>query len=50
MTVHWYCLHCKAHGETTGKESGADAKHARVEGHTTVTTTSGEWAARRAAS
>lgn len=47
MTTRWFCHDCPAHGETTGTEAGADAKHARSAGHCTSTTTSAEWVERR---
>lgn len=38
-TVFWACLHCEANGDTTGTESGNDAKHVRDTGHSTVSST-----------
>jgi hypothetical protein len=34
--VNWHCLACEQSGETTGTESGADAKHVKAEGHATT--------------
>lgn len=39
VTIFWKCLHCKAGGDTNGKESGDDVRHVKATGHSTVSTT-----------
>lgn len=38
MKTYWRCMDCPEWGETSGTESGADAKHVKATGHATVTT------------
>lgn len=45
-TLHWHCLHCNAHGTTTGGDKGADAKHCAATGHG-VTSHARVWAGDR---